>query len=223
MTQARTTQPAPTPTVFVVDDNEALLHNLRRLIESVQLPVETFASAQAFLDCFEPQRPGCLLLDVRLPGMSGLDLQQHLLARQSQLLPVLFLSGHGDIRMAMQAVRAGAYDFIEKPFHEQELLDRIHQALRTDAARRARALQGQQLQALFDGLTLREHEVLDCIVQGQSNKAIANALGLSAKTVEVHRASMMAKMRARSVADVVRLAMHRQMLASPPASPWSPG
>lgn len=210
-------------TVFVVDDNETLLRNLRWLIESVQLQVETYPCAQAFLECFDATRPGCLLLDVRMPGMSGLDLQQQLASTQPLLLPILFMSGHGDIRMAMRAVRAGAFDFIEKPFAEQDVLDRIHQALRTDAAQRARARQQQQLQNRFDSLSRREHEVLDCVVLGQSNKTIAKGLGLSAKTVEVHRASMMAKVGAHSVADVVRLAVQRQLLASPAACRESPG
>lgn len=227
------TSPAPTaqpaepgpPTVFVVDDNEALARSLRWLLESVQLPVQTFASAQAFLDQFDAARPGCLLLDVRMPGMSGLDLQQRLVARPTTqvLLPILFISGHGDIRMALRALRAGAFDFIEKPFREQELLDRIHQALCADAARRSQHRQHAQRQALLARLTQREREVLDAIVQGQSNKAIANGLGLSAKTVEVHRASLMAKLGAHSVAALVRLALQGQGGASQAGPGWSPG
>ena len=193
------------PTVFVVDDNEALARNLAWLLQSVQIPVETFGSAQAFLDALDAQRPGCLLLDVRMPGMSGLDLQRQLVA-QGLLLPIIFITGHGDVQMAMRAVRLGAFDFIEKPFNEQDLLDRVHQALRCDARLRA-----------------REQEVLGLVVLGKSNKAIAKVLDLSAKTIEVHRASMMAKMRAHSVADVVRLAMQQQMLASPAGLPGSHG
>ncbi len=210
------------PTVFVVDDNEALARNLAWLLQSVQIPVETFGSAQAFLDALDAQRPGCLLLDVRMPGMSGLDLQKQLVA-QGLLLPIIFITGHGDVQMAMRAVRLGAFDFIEKPFDEQDLLDRIHQALRCDARLRARQHERQALQALFASLTPREQEVLGLVVQGQSNKAIAKVLDLSAKTIEVHRASMMAKMRAHSVADVVRLAMQQQMLASPAGLPGSHG
>jgi len=213
---------APEPTVFVVDDDEALVRSLHWLIESVQLKVETFPSAQAFLDHFDASRPGCLVLDVRMPGMSGLDLQRRLCCADPPHLPILFITGHGDIQMAMRAVKAGAFDFLEKPFNDQDLLDRIHQALRADAAGRALALQHQQHQALLDTLTQREREVLDCIVLGKSNKTIANGLGLSAKTVEVHRASLMAKMGAHSVADVVRIAMQHQIPASLATTAWSP-
>ena len=215
-----TTLPAE-PTVFLVDDNEALVRNLRWLIESVRLKVQTYAHAQAFLDDFDAQRPGCLLLDVRMPGISGLDLQQRLAVHRPHL-PILFISGHGDIRMATHALRCGAFDFIEKPLNEQHLLDRIHSALLLDAAQCERQTQRQRLQLLFDSLTAREREVMELIVRGQSNKAIANGLGLSAKTVEVHRASMMAKLRAHSVADVVRMAVQHQQFASPPAPGWSP-
>lgn len=212
---------AAAPTVFVVDDNAALLRSLRWLFESLQLPVETYACAQAFVQHFDAARAGCLLLDVRMPGMSGLELQQHL-AAQGALLPIVFMSAHGDIRMATRALKAGALDFIEKPFAEQDLLDCVHRALRTDAARRTRACRQQELQSRFDALSLREREVLDGVVQGHSNKAMAKDLGLSAKTVEVHRASLMAKVGAHSVADVVRLALHKQLLASPDAQGGSP-
>jgi FixJ family two-component response regulator len=191
----------------------------------VQLAVQTFPSAQVFLECFDVQRPGCLLLDVRMPGMSGLQLRQHLYQRAANqpLLPILFISGHGDVRMATRALQDGAFDFIEKPFHEQDLLDRVQQALRVDAATRTLAGQQQLLQSRFERLSQREHEVLDCVVRGQSNKTTAKSLGLSAKTVEVHRAGMMAKLGAHSVADVVRLSMQRQLLASHNAQPGSPG
>ncbi len=217
--------PPAEPTVFVVDDNVALARSLCWLIESVQLRAESFASAQAFLDQFDAARPGCLLLDVRMPGMSGLDLQQRLAARTTTgpQLPILFLSGHGDIRMALRALRAGAFDFIEKPFHEQELLDSIHYALCADAARRGQHRERAVRQALLERLTQREREVLECIVQGLSNKAIAKALGLSAKTVEVHRASLMAKLGAHSVAALVRLALQSEADRSHTGAGWSPG
>ncbi|MBE7417858.1 MAG: response regulator transcription factor [Ideonella sp.] len=197
----------PSPTVFVVDDDQAVQRSLRWLIESVRLPVQTFASAQEFLGCYDAELPGCLLLDVRMPGMSGLDLQQHLAARHRHHLPLIFVTGHGDVQMAVRAVQTGAFDFIEKPFNDQDLLDRVQRAIAHDAARRDRDNQHRELRERFDALTAREREVLDLVVQGQSNKAVAHALGLSAKTVEFHRAKVMEKLHARSLADLVKLAM----------------
>jgi len=194
-------------TVFIVDDDQAVVRSLRWLIETVRLPVRAFASAQEFLDGYDPARPGCLLLDVRMPGMSGLELQQRLATRQRYHLPLIFVTGHGDVQMAVRAVQAGAFDFIEKPFNDQDLLDRVQRAIAHDAMQRGREQQRQQLRDRFDALTAREREVLDLVVQGQSNKAVANALGLSAKTVEFHRAKVMEKLQARSLADLVKLAM----------------
>lgn len=194
-------------TVFIVDDDEAVARSLRWLIESIRLEVETHASAHAFLDRFDPGRRGCLVLDVRMPGISGLELQQRLAARRAYHLPIIFITGHGDVQMAVRAVQAGAFDFVEKPFNDQDLLDRIQRAIAWDAAQRDRESQREQLRALFAGLTAREREVLGLVVEGLSNKAIALELGLSAKTVEFHRARVMEKLRARSLTDLAKLAM----------------
>jgi two-component system response regulator FixJ len=168
--------------------------------------VETFASAQAFLDGYDAAKPGCLVLDVRMPGMSGIELQERLTAQRIRV-PIIFITGHGDVQMAVRAVQAGAFDFVEKPFNDQDLLDRMQRAIAHDAERRERDTQQAQLSALFASLTPREREVLDLVVEGLSNKAVANALGLSAKTVEVHRAKVMEKMHARSVSDLVKMSM----------------
>jgi RNA polymerase sigma factor (sigma-70 family) len=194
------------PTVFIVDDDLAVARSLRWLIESVQLKVETFASAQAFLDGYDAAKPGCLVLDVRMPGMSGIELQERLTAQRIRV-PIIFITGHGDVQMAVRAVQAGAFDFIEKPFNDQDLLDRMQRAISFDAERRGRDTLRAQLCALFASLTPREREVMDLVVEGMSNKAVANTLGLSAKTVEVHRAKVMEKMNARSVSDLVRMSM----------------
>ena len=197
-------------TVFIVDDDQAVARSLRWLIETVRLQVETFASAQAFLDGYDAAKPGCLVLDVRMPGMSGLELQERLAARRGYHVPIIFITGHGDVQMAVRAVQAGAFDFVEKPFNDQDLLDRIQRAIAHDAGQRGKEAQRSQLKALFAGLTPREREVLDLVVEGLSNKAIANALGLSAKTVEVHRAKVMEKLHARSLSDLVKMAMQNQ-------------
>ncbi|MCX7165913.1 MAG: response regulator transcription factor [Rhodocyclales bacterium] len=194
------------PTVFIVDDDQAVARSLRWLIESVQLKVETFASAQAFLDGYAAAKPGCLVLDVRMPGMSGIELQERLTVQRISV-PIIFITGHGDVQMAVRAVQAGAFDFIEKPFNDQDLLDRIQRAISFDSEQRARDSQRARLSALFAGLTTREREVMDLVVEGMSNKAVANTLGLSAKTVEVHRAKVMEKMNARSVSDLVKMSM----------------
>jgi RNA polymerase sigma factor (sigma-70 family) len=199
------------PTVFIVDDDQAVARSLRWLIEIVRLGVETFASAQAFLDDYDSSKPGCLVLDVRMPGISGLELQERLAARRINV-PIIFITGHGDVQMAVRALQAGAFDFVEKPFNDQDLLDRIQKAIAFDAERRGKEAQRAQLQALFDSLTPREREVLDLVVEGMSNKAIANTLGLSAKTVEVHRAKVMEKMHARSISDLVKMAMQETAL-----------
>lgn len=199
------------PTVFIVDDDQAVARSLRWLIETVRLSVETFASAQAFFDDYDSSKPGCLVLDVRMPGISGLELQERLAARRINV-PIIFITGHGDVQMAVRALQTGAFDFVEKPFNDQDLLDRIQKAIAFDAERRGKEAQRAQLQALFASLTPREREVLDLVVEGLSNKAIANTLGLSAKTVEVHRAKVMEKMHARSISDLVKLAMQETAL-----------
>lgn len=197
------------PTVFIVDDDEAVLRSLRWLIGTVGQEVETFSSAREFLERYDAGKPGCLVLDVRMPDMSGLDLQIHLRAHHISI-PVIFVTGHGDVQVALRAVRAGAFDFVEKPFNDQDLLDRIQKAIHLDNELRDKGAKRAQLVARFASLTVREQEVLDLVVEGLPNKSIARQLGLSAKTVEVHRGSMMGKMQARSVADLVKLAMQHQ-------------
>ena len=199
----------PEPVVFVVDDDPAMRDSLRWLIESTGLHVETFADANMFLARIRPELSGCLVLDVRMPGMSGLDLQTEL-QRRDIGLPTIIITGHAEVPMAVRAVKAGAIDFIEKPFSDQLLLDRVRQGIEMDReeregrARRATALQRMGL------LTQREREVLDLVVAGKANKEIAAALGLSPKTVEVHRSHMMEKMQAASVAQLVRLVLFAQ-------------
>jgi RNA polymerase sigma factor (sigma-70 family) len=193
-------------TVFVVDDDQAMRSSLQWLIESVGMKVETYDSAQSFLDAHYPGRAGCLLLDVRMPGMSGLELQQYLVRREIRL-PVIIITGHGDVSMAVKAMKAGAVDFIEKPFDDEELLKSIRSAMQHDEKRRALRAQRADIAARMAELTPREHEVMAMVTDGKSNKEIASALGVSAKTVEVHRARVMDKMRADSLAELVRLAL----------------
>jgi RNA polymerase sigma factor (sigma-70 family) len=194
------------PTVFVVEDDEAHRKSLAWLIESVGLRVETHPSAQAFLDALDPERTGCVVADLRMPGPSGLDLQQELIARAS-LLPMILISGHSEIPAAVRAMRAGALDFIEKPFSDQHLLDRIREALERNEAARKRFERRASLAARLSRLTAREREVMEAIVAGLANKAIAAKLEISPKTVEAHRARIMTKMKADSVADLVRASL----------------
>ena len=196
----------PKPTVFIVDDDAAVRDSLGLLLRSMGLPVETFESGRAFLDAGRDSRQGCLVLDIRMPGMSGLELQQELVARHS-LLPIIFITGHGDVPMAVEAMQAGAVDFIQKPFRDQDLLDRINQALEKDALGRRMLAERAQIQRRLETLTPREREVLAMIVAGKANKVIAGDLNLSQRTVEIHRARVMEKMGAHSLAHLVRMAM----------------
>ncbi|HEX7009902.1 MAG TPA: response regulator transcription factor [Phycisphaeraceae bacterium] len=196
--------------VYVIDDDPAVRDSLCWLIESVGLEVAAFGAAQAFLDHLMslPAWPsaGCVVADLRLPGMSGLDLQD----RMKDLgidLPIIFITGHGDVPLAVRAMRAGAIDFIEKPFSDELLLGRIHEALVQHARQRQAAADRSELERRFQRLTPREREVMELIIQGRLNKQIAADLGLSHKTVEVHRAHVMEKMEAASLADLVRMAM----------------
>ena len=197
-----------TRTVFVVDDDAELRASLRRLIESVGLPVETYATAQEFAAAYDRARPGCLLLDVRMPGMSGLDLQRRL-ARDGIELPVVFITGHGDIAMAVDAMRQGALDFIEKPFRAQALLERVTQALELDAQRRSERQTRGEADARLSRLTRREREVLELLVAGQSVKQIATQLNISPKTAQIHRANLLSKAQVTSVVELARLALTR--------------
>jgi FixJ family two-component response regulator len=195
----------PDPVVFVVDDDPALRHALTNLLRSVRLRVETFDSAQEFLAGPRPDAPGCLVLDVRLPGLSGLDLQHELAVVQMDL-PIIFMTGYGDIPMTVQAMKAGAVEFLTKPFRDQDLLDAIQQALERDrVAWRRRAALAHRRQC-YDRLTPREREVMRFVVAGLLNKQIAAELGTSEIMVKVHRGQVMRKMQAASVADLVRMA-----------------
>ncbi|MEO2168581.1 MAG: response regulator transcription factor [bacterium] len=194
------------PTVFVVDDDSAMRDSLRWLLESVDFAVLAFESAPDFLKHYDRQRPSCLILDVRMPGMSGLDLQDELLRRGINI-PMIMISAHGDVPVAVRALKSGAIDFIEKPFSEQLLLDRVRQALASDERASREGKVNDEIAERVKELTPREKEVMDLVVKGRPNKAIAAHLGLSQKTVEIHRARVMAKMKAGSLAELVRDAL----------------
>ena len=193
-------------TVFVVDDDQAMRKSLKWLIESVGMQVESYASADEFIRNYYPGRSGCLLLDVRMPGMSGLDLQEQFI-RQNIKIPIIIITGHGDVPMAVRAMKAGAVDFIEKPFNDEFLLDSIRKALALDVQQRTFQAQRAEIATRLAHLTPREHEVMDMVTNGKSNKEIANQLGVSTKTVEAHRARVMEKMEASSLAELVRMVM----------------
>ena len=193
------------PTVFVVDDDEGVRTALRWLIKSVGLKVETFASASEFLVAFDQCARGCLLLDVRMPGMSGLALQKHLVD-QGVALPVIMITGYGDVQMAVQAMKLGAVDFIEKPFSEDLLLDCVQQAVQLDGKRRRAAVMTERARTRVALLSPRERGVLLELLKGKSNKEVAATLGISVKTVEVHRAHINEKLRVHSVVELVQTA-----------------
>ena len=193
-------------TVRVVDDDRAVRDSLKLLLHSVGLNAETYASAAEFLENDDPAIPGCVVLDVRMPGMSGLELQEFLVSRGSRL-PIVFVTAHGDIPMAVQAVKAGAIDFIQKPFRDQELLDKIQQAIKEDARRRRESSEVAGILQRMDSLTPRERQVMDLVVGGHANKVIAIDLGISERTVEIHRARVMQKMEADSVPHLVQMAI----------------
>ena len=198
--------PQPEPTVFVVDDDRAMRDSLSWLLDSVGLRVRSYATAAEFLADHDPAQPGCLVLDVRMPGMCGLDLQAEL-ARRGVELPTIVITGHAEVSMAVRAVKAGALDFIEKPFSDQLLLDRVRQALEIDLeVREVRRRREDALRRLAT-LTAREREVLNLVVAGKQNKEIASELGVSPKTVEVHRAHVMSKMCVDSLAELIRITL----------------
>jgi two-component system response regulator FixJ len=196
----------PEETVFVVDDDRAMRDSLRWLLESIGLSVRTYPTAADFLREYDASQPGCLVLDVRMPGMSGLDLQAELMRRGGGL-PTIVITGHAEVPMAVRAVKAGAVDFIEKPFSDQLLLDRVRQALEIDRQDREVRRRREDAQRRLEGLTAREREVLGLVVAGKANKEIAADLGLSPKTVEVHRAHVMTKMDVDSLAELIRVAI----------------
>lgn len=192
------------PVIFVVDDDPSVRHSLKFLISTVGLHVETFDSAEAALQKLRPDAPSCLVLDVRLHGLSGLDLQRQLAERDCQV-PIIFITGHGDIPMSVRAMKAGAIEFLTKPFRDQDLLDAVRIALERDRVRREREKELAELQGRFDSLTPREQEVVSLVVSGMLNKQIADQLGTAENTIKVHRSRAMEKMHAQSLAELVRM------------------
>jgi len=192
------------PVVFVVDDDPSVRSSLKFLMSSVGLQVESFESADALLQRKLPDAPGCLVLDVRLRGSSGLDFQRDLAARNCHM-PIIFITGHGDIPMSVRAMKAGAVEFLTKPFRDQDLLDAVRIALEKDCERRERQKEVSDLKERFDSLTPREHEVISMVVSGMLNKQIAYQLGTAENTVKVHRSRAMEKIHAQSVAELVKM------------------
>ena len=197
------------PCVYIVDDDEAVRGSLRFLIRSVGLLAQVYDSAVEFLKSYDPRQPGCLLLDVRMPGMSGLDLQQEL-NRRGATIPVVFITGHGDVPMAVAAMQHGAFDFLQKPFRDQDLLDRVQRAMVRDSESRGRLAARAEILARLAALTPRETEVMRLVTGGMANKVVGAELGVSQRTVEIHRAHVMEKMRAGSLAELVRMALDAQ-------------
>lgn len=196
------------PTVFIIDDDRGVRNSIRELVLSVGLAAETFDSARSYLDRYDAQRPGCLVLDVRMAHMSGLALQARL-AEMGARIPIVFISGHGDIAMAVGAVKRGAVDFVQKPYQEQQLLEAINEALARDAAQRGcagrAATRAGELAQRIGALTPREREIMDLALKGQPNKAIAKALGISYRTVELHRSRLLEKLDVASIAELTHL------------------
>ncbi len=193
-------------TVFIVDDDEAVRDSLGLLLRSVGYRARCYGSARDFLKAFDPRDYGCLVLDIRMPGMTGLELQKHL-AEIGCNIPIVFITGHGDIPMAVEAVRQGAVDFLQKPFQDQELVDRINDAMKQAAQQREGELERLEILDRIESLTAREKQVMGQVVLGKANKVIAGDLGVSQRTVEIHRARVMEKMQANSLAHLVRMVM----------------
>ncbi len=195
---------APTGTIFVVDDDDGMRRALGTLLGTVGYKTALFALPREFLARFKADEPGCLILDIRMPEMSGLEVQQQL-NRLGAMLPVIFITGHGDVPMAVQAMKEGAFQFIQKPFRDQDLLDHINHALQSDRDNREDVARRAEVQRRMETLTPREKQVMDLVVEGEANKVMAIDLGLSERTVEIHRAKVMEKMGARSVAHLVKM------------------
>ncbi|MFV1997264.1 MAG: response regulator transcription factor [Acidiferrobacterales bacterium] len=194
------------PTVYIVDDDPSVCDSLSWLLESENLVTRTFISAEQFLDAYHPEWKGCITLDVRMPGMGGLELQE-CLKQRSNLLPVIIITAHADVPMAIRAMKAGAFDFIEKPFLDEQLLGCIRRAIETGNRSRHEQDQRLEIKQHYTTLTPRERQVIQMVVTGMANKVIAADLGLSTKTIEVHRSRIMSKMKARSLSELVRMAM----------------
>lgn len=193
------------PTIVVIDDDASMRKALENLLKSVGFEVELFSSPQEFLQSGRPDRPGCIVLDVRFPGRSGLDMQRDLTNAEVQL-PIIFITGYGDIPMSVRAMKAGAVEFLTKPFREQDLLDAVGTALDKDRARRVGEMRLAELRTRYETLTARERQVMSLVVAGRLNKQIAGELGVSEMTVKMHRRQVMRKMQAAGVAQLVRLA-----------------
>jgi len=191
--------------VFIVDDDDAVRESLEFLMKSIEQPAESYPSAKDFLNAYT-DKPGCLLLDIRMPGMSGIELQEELKKRDIRI-PIIFITGHGDVPMAVKAIQAGAADFIQKPFRDQELIDRIREVLVEDTQSRADLSERSEILQRMGTLTEREKEVMEQVVVGKANKVVAIDLSVSQRTVEIHRANVMEKMKAKSLAQLVRLVM----------------
>ena len=201
----------PEPVVFVVDDEASVRSSLKWLLESIRLKVEAFESAEAFLDRLEgdADRPGCIVIDVRMPGMSGPELMDRLIDMGSRM-PIIFLSAHGDVPLAVRVMKGGALDFLQKPYNNQQFLERVRQALAKDEENRSRMELQNDTATRIDGLSSRERQIMDLVVQGQSNKVIGRELGISYKTVEAHRARLMRKMGVASFAELMQVVLaHR--------------
>jgi FixJ family two-component response regulator len=201
------------PVVFIVDDDEAVRGSLRLLLKSVGLTPNAMGSAREFLTRYDSTQPGCLVLDVRMPEMSGLELQEQL-NLQGAVIPVIFITGHGDVPMAVEAMQAGAFDFLQKPFRDQDLIDRIQRALEKDRSNRTALTERNTIRERLESLTPREREVLTMVTSGKANKVMASDLGVSQRTVEIHRARVMEKMGAGSLAQLVRMVMDMDVNAT---------
>jgi len=199
----------PQTTVFLVDDDTNVRAAVSILMQSVGLPLVAYSTAQEFLEKYDGRQPGCLILDVRMPGMSGLELQQ-LLNEQGRPLSIIMVTGHADVPMTVRAVKAGAVDFLEKPFNDQILLERVHQAIEQNLKERRVQMEREEVTKKLKLLTKREREVLSLVVRGETNKAIAAHLNISRKTLDIHRAKVMQKMEAESIAQLVHMALMDQ-------------
>jgi FixJ family two-component response regulator len=193
------------PIVFVVDDDQSVREGIQSLLTSAGFSVDTFPTAKMFLNHPRPDRPACVILDVRMPGLSGLDLQREL-TKTGVSIPIIFVTGHGNVRMTAQAMKAGAVEFLTKPFREQELIDAVRQSIDRDRIERRRRAELLEMRSLFESLTSRERDVMIKVAAGFLNKQVAAQLGISEITVKVHRAQVMKKMHAKSLADLVRIA-----------------